>query len=279
MADSIKILKNAFNYGVGINLGLAAPLDSRIIVKTKGDLTSHFKLKATEGFHTAYGGMMVTVADENRTYILKSDTSKQPWGDDSFPPAANPSQLSNWVAAGNVSEIYTGADIDPSTLNEGMLYIFPQAVAHKNITNKTYPAGLYVTKLQGTPAVVDLVAVSAGGDITASVAGLQTTVTDLKNVVKGSTKTLSDKTETVDKDNPGLENLMHGYEVTNETNNGETITYETERVLGVLEILNGYMDGEDSKDGLIKRVTTLESNPHAAISIDDIKDLFKSSQS
>ena len=91
------IIKNALTYGYGFNITAAGPVDSRLRVPKKDDLTTVWDDKTAP----VYAGLTVLVCEENVIYVLKTAS----FTDKGVPVAADPTQESSWVKIGDISEI------------------------------------------------------------------------------------------------------------------------------------------------------------------------------
>ena len=80
------IIKNGVDYGKAFNIGAAQPIDSRMRVQTKSDLTSVWGAEAP-----AYLGMIVTVMDTLDVYVLND---KDKWNEES-----------SWVKLAKTSDV------------------------------------------------------------------------------------------------------------------------------------------------------------------------------
>ena len=90
------IIKNALTYGYGFNITAAGPVDSRLRVPKKEDLTTVWDDKTAP----VYAGLTVLVCEENVIYVLKTTS----FTDKGVPVAADPTQESSWVKIGDISE-------------------------------------------------------------------------------------------------------------------------------------------------------------------------------
>ena len=94
------IIKNAINFGSGFNITAAGPIDSRMRVPKKEDLTKvWFKENGdVEPDAPVYAGMLVTVNEEDTVYLLKTAGYDEKTG---APIAADASNIDSWVKIGS----------------------------------------------------------------------------------------------------------------------------------------------------------------------------------
>lgn len=154
------IISGGFPIASGWEVNASDPFDSRIVVQTKKDLYSVFFVKTPahdkettsngKNKKPAYGGMIVTVADENKAYMLKSVGTPSSWGS-SFPNPADPSVEDNWVSVGvNAAEI---AQIVKDNVAIVVDKLTDSVATADNVNNiyfvtdgtngSTYPVGIY----------------------------------------------------------------------------------------------------------------------------------------
>ena len=93
------IIKNALTYGYGFNITAAGPVDSRLRVPKKDDLTTVWDNNTAP----VYAGLTVLVCEENVIYVLKTAS----FTDKGAPVAADPTQESSWIKIGDTA---TSAD-------------------------------------------------------------------------------------------------------------------------------------------------------------------------
>jgi len=117
------IVKNALTYGYGFNITAAGPVDSRMRVPKKSDLTTVWDDKTAP----AYAGLSVLVCEENVIYALKTAS----FDANGTPIAADPTLENSWVKIGDNSEIIrtlatksdTGHTHDASAITAGTINI------------------------------------------------------------------------------------------------------------------------------------------------------------
>lgn len=171
------------------------PLDNRTIVRTKADLVALADV--------AYGGMLVTVAEENKTYILKPNvnnidkTNLDAWltvqqsgtdpGTNPITPLEYVSNMDNWVVASNTSRVvdYLHPKQISSVTDLNNIYCVIKGGKPSSLTeiesswdkDNWQAAGLYVVIPDGDG--VKLHSLLSGGTIE----GLQSTVANLSTTV------------------------------------------------------------------------------------------------
>ena len=92
----MSIITNSITYGYGFNITGKFPVDSRMRVTHKSDLTTVFGDDKTQH----YPGMVVEVCEENALYILKTSHFEN-----DMPIAADPSEESSWTKVGDAEVI------------------------------------------------------------------------------------------------------------------------------------------------------------------------------
>ena len=121
------IIKNAVPFGSGFNIGASGPIDSRMRVAYKTDLTTVWGADAP-----SYAGMVVSVLEENKLYVLKNDG----FDSNGLPIPADFKNETSWICIGEnggvnedaVSEIVAkilsdGKYIDEDKLSEELAKI------------------------------------------------------------------------------------------------------------------------------------------------------------
>lgn len=121
------IIKNAVPFGSGFNIGASGPIDSRMRVAYKTDLTTVWGADAP-----SYAGMVVSVLEENKLYVLKNDG----FDSNGLPIPADFKNETSWICIGEnggvnedaVSEIVAkilsdGKYIDENKLSEELAKI------------------------------------------------------------------------------------------------------------------------------------------------------------
>lgn len=92
----MSIITNSITYGYGFNITGKFPVDSRMRVTHKSDLTTVFGDDKTQH----YPGMVVEVCEENALYILKTSHFEN-----DMPIAADPSEEASWTKVGDAEAI------------------------------------------------------------------------------------------------------------------------------------------------------------------------------
>lgn len=85
------IIKNAVPFGSGFNIGASGPIDSRMRVTHKTDLTTVWGADAP-----SYAGMVVSVLEENKLYVLKNDG----FDSNGLPIPADYKNETSWICIG-----------------------------------------------------------------------------------------------------------------------------------------------------------------------------------
>lgn len=114
------IIKNAVPFGSGFNIGASGPIDSRMRVAYKTDLTTVWGADAP-----SYAGMVVSVLEEDKIYVLKNNG----FDDNGLPLAADYWDETSWICIGEndgvnedaVSEIVRGILTDGKYIDETKL--------------------------------------------------------------------------------------------------------------------------------------------------------------
>lgn len=114
------IIKNAVPFGSGFNIGASGPIDSRMRVAYKTDLTTVWGADAP-----SYAGMVVSVLEENKLYVLKNDG----FDSNGLPIPADFKNETSWICIGEnggvnedaVSEIVAKILSDGKYIDENKL--------------------------------------------------------------------------------------------------------------------------------------------------------------
>lgn len=178
------IFSPVFKWVDTLNVQFNRPLDNRTIVRKKEDL---------KGLGTAvYGGMLVTVAEENKTYMLKPDLRNiENLKNDTWigvqDPASYIQNMDNWVVASNTSRVvdYLHPEQISSVTDLNNIYCVIKGGKPSSLTeiesswdeDNWQAAGLYVVIPDGDG--VKLHSLLSGGTIE----GLQSTVANLSTTV------------------------------------------------------------------------------------------------
>ena len=85
------IIKNAVPFGSGFNIGASGPIDSRMRVTHKADLKTVWGADAP-----SYAGMVVSVLEENKLYVLKNDG----FDSNGLPIPADYKKETSWICIG-----------------------------------------------------------------------------------------------------------------------------------------------------------------------------------
>ena len=165
------IIKNAIPFGSGFNIGAAAPIDARMRVEKKTDLTTCWTNELP-----AFAGMSVVVIEEAKTYVLK-----QTGVDKNNKPTCDATVLDNWIEVGSGAG---SVSIPDFTIKDGKI----DEATEKNIGQvfyittgtEEYPAGPYI--VTGAGEVAKLGTTTATGDIAGDVSTLKGKVSTLRNV-------------------------------------------------------------------------------------------------
>lgn len=220
MADTYtpNILSGGLPFATTFNVDASTPFDSRLVVQTKQDLTSVFFIKSISkpsdgNKKPCYAGMIVTVADENKAYMLKSAGGKKDWGTN-YPTAADPSVESNWLPIGSDTVIVTKSLKDEVATKENLGKIY---FVTEGINDSQYAVGIYtvveeikdgeekpqykvlsfipdiasneeLTTVKGRVDTIEKSVEKLADDIKANtnnIAGLNGTLTTLDNTIKG----------------------------------------------------------------------------------------------
>lgn len=91
------IINNALTYGYGFNITAGGPVDSRMRVTHKSDLTTVFGVGKVQ----EYAGMVVEVCEENALYILKTAS----FNADGEPIPADVTLEESWTKVGDSAAI------------------------------------------------------------------------------------------------------------------------------------------------------------------------------
>ena len=187
------IIKNAINFGSGFNITAAGPIDSRMRVKSKLDLTTVWDTDAPY-----YAGMIVTVTDENQVYILKTSGYNPTSG---APIAADPTSEDSWVVVGSGNgsvavETYGDAVELATSDNIGqIIYVTSGSTYPAEGEDSTqYDAGPYIVTGEGSLSKIGTT--TASGDLNEAVTNLETNVTNLQSGVT----TLQSSVENIEKE-------------------------------------------------------------------------------
>ena len=210
------IIKNAINFGSGFNITAAGPIDSRMRVPKKEDLTKvWFKENGdVEPNAPVYAGMLVVVNEEDTVYLLKTVGYDEKTG---APIAADASDIESWVEVGadNGSvavEDYSKAVAMATNENLGQVVYVKSDSEYdadgdgEEFSAVTYAAGAYI--VVGDGELMKLATSSASGDIVSDVNKLLTDVSKLKGTVgdteSGLVKDVDDLQTTVGDAESGL---------------------------------------------------------------------------
>ncbi len=106
------IIKNAVPFGSGFNIGASGPIDSRMRVAYKTDLTTVWGADAP-----SYAGMIVSVLEENKLYVLKNDG----FDSNGLPIPADYKNETSWICIGENSGVNEDAvsEIVAKILSDG----------------------------------------------------------------------------------------------------------------------------------------------------------------
>ena len=190
------IIKNAISFGSGFNITAASPIDSRVRVTRKSDLYSAWNSEAP-----VYAGMVVTVTEEDKVYVLKTQGYNEITG---APIAADHTLEDSWVAVGSGNgsiavDSYTEATELATVKNIGQIIYVKLNTYEKDgeeggVTTNVeeakkdendnpillYAASPYIVVGEGS---LMKLAASTAGNIDLAVAELQTKVADLEKEV------------------------------------------------------------------------------------------------
>lgn len=163
------LILGAINFGSNFNIGAKGPIDSRMRVSTKQDLTSCWTPEIP-----AYKGMAVVCMEDSSIYVLVSD---------------NATALENWKKVGNEGSVtattYTEAKKVASAGNLGqIIYVTTEETVEgeDGTESTTYTAGPYI--VTGEKEISKLGTTSASGDIQGDVNTLKGDVSTIKENIK-----------------------------------------------------------------------------------------------
>ena len=185
------IIKNAINFGSGFNITAAGPIDSRMRVPKKEDLTKvWFKENGdVEPDAPVYAGMLVTVNEEDAVYLLKTEGYDEKTGS---PIAADASNIDSWVKIGSSNgsvavESYSEA-VDMATEDNVGQVIYVKNESEYDADGEEgegvvvkYDAAPYI--VIGLGELMKLAVSTASGDINGEVASLKTKVSSLETII------------------------------------------------------------------------------------------------
>lgn len=156
------IIKGAISFGSNFNIGAKGPIDSRMRVETKADLTTAWTAEIP-----AFEGMSVVTMDTGKIWVLvgKDYTVESNWKEPSPKPV---------IDATN----YTNAIEKATTENIGQIVNISD---EETVDNITYTAGLYI--VTGAGSVAKLGTTTASGDLTGDVEKLKGDVNSLQSTV------------------------------------------------------------------------------------------------
>lgn len=156
------IIKGAISFGSNFNIGAKGPIDSRMRVETKADLTTAWTAEIP-----AFEGMAVVTKDTGKIWVLvgKDYTVESNWKEPSPKPV---------IDATN----YTNAIDKATTENIGQIVNISD---EETVGNIKYTAGLYI--VTGAGSVAKLGTTTASGDLTGDVEKLKGDVNSLQSTV------------------------------------------------------------------------------------------------
>lgn len=156
------IIKGAISFGSNFNIGAKGPIDSRMRVETKADLTTAWTAEIP-----AFEGMSVVTMDTGKIWVLvgKDYTVESNWKEPSPKPV---------IDATN----YTNAIEKATTENIGQIVNISD---EETVDDITYTAGLYI--VTGAGSVAKLGTTTASGDLTGDVEKLKGDVNSLQSTV------------------------------------------------------------------------------------------------
>lgn len=156
------IIKGAISFGSNFNIGAKGPIDSRMRVETKADLTTVWTAEIP-----AFKGMSVVTMDTGKIWVLVDDdyTVESNWKEPSPKPV---------IDATN----YTDAISKATTENIGQIVNISN---EESVDDVTYTAGLYI--VTGASSVAKLGTTTASGDLTGDVEKLKGDVNSLQSTV------------------------------------------------------------------------------------------------
>lgn len=175
------IIKNALTYGFGFNIEAAGPIDSRMRVPYKSDLTTAWGPNAP-----AYAGMVVVVNEENKEYILKTVG----FTEKGAPIAADPTLLESWVEMG--ADGAGPVSYEKFTVNEDGTIVEATGVGqviYITLGDDTYGPGAYIVNKEGSVHVLSTATVG-DEDLATIVSGLGTKVDTIDETVKNINSTI-----------------------------------------------------------------------------------------
>lgn len=233
------IINNALTYGYGFNITAAGPVDSRMRVPLKSDLTTVWNNSTAP----AYAGMTVLVCEENILYVLKTESATE-----GSAVAADPTVLDNWVAVGNVDkEDFEELKAQVNANTEGLETL--EGTVSANTQTITTIDGKVTDNANAISANAQAIADVEGRMDTAegSISTINTTLgtlatkAELTDAISGVTETLGDHEEritalegTVGDENSGLVKRVGDIE-TNVTNIQNNISSITENITNINE--------------------------------------------
>ena len=156
------IIKGAISFGYNFNIGAKGPIDSRMRVETKADLTTAWTAEIP-----AFEGMAVVTKDTGKIWVLvgKDYTVESNWKEPSPKPV---------IDATN----YTNAIDKATTENIGQIVNISD---EETVGDIKYTAGLYI--VTGAGSVAKLGTTTASGDLTGDVEKLKGDVNSLQSTV------------------------------------------------------------------------------------------------
>lgn len=156
------IIKGAISFGSNFNIGAKGPIDSRMRVETKADLTTAWTAEIP-----AFEGMAVVTKDTGKIWVLvgKDYTVESNWKEPSPKPV---------IDATN----YTNAIDKATTENIGQIVNISD---EETVGDIKYTAGLYI--VTGAGSVAKLGTTTASGDLTGDVEKLKGDVNSLQSTV------------------------------------------------------------------------------------------------
>ena len=156
------IIKGAISFGSNFNIGAKGPIDSRMRVETKADLTTVWTAEIP-----AFEGMSVVTMDTGKIWVLvgKDYTVESNWKEPSPKPV---------IDATN----YTNAIDKATTENIGQIVNISD---EETVGDIKYTAGLYI--VTGAGSVAKLGTTTASGDLTGDVEKLKGDVNSLQSTV------------------------------------------------------------------------------------------------
>ena len=181
------LIKGAISFGSNFNIGAKGPIDARMRVEFKSDLTSVWTTDIP-----AFKGMFVSVLEDASLYILTTDdaTSIENWkkvGADSTLTVEKYSEAEAKAGAGNLGQI---------------IYVKSEEVAEdESGSTITYTAGPYIVTGEGS--IAKLGTTSATGDIEGDVNKIKGDVTIIKanvTTLQGDMTSVKGRLDTLEND-------------------------------------------------------------------------------